>query len=148
MEKYAIIKIGGTQVMAKEGLVFELCRQKTFDVDVIAYSNGTAVEFGKPTLSDVVVKIKHVEDKLDDKVLVGRFKSKSRYRRRVGHRQPVSVLRIESILKKGEEQESTTKSKSEDTKQVKAEVKTSKPAAKTAKKTEKKPKVVKKGAKK
>lgn len=97
MDKYAVIQLGGKQLMVKEGQKFEIERQSKLDVDVLLYSDGDTVLLGAPTLKDVTVKAKIIEDKKDKKVVVARYKSKSRYRKNKGHRQPISVVQIESI---------------------------------------------------
>lgn len=99
--KYAVIQLGGKQFKVSEGDIFKIDRQENLEVDVLLLSEDDKVLVGKPYLKDVVVKTKVLENKLDDKILVIRFKAKSRYRKRKGHRQPISIVEIESIKKKG-----------------------------------------------
>lgn len=99
--KYAIVKIGGKQMMVSEGYIFEIERQEQLNMDVLLFSDGKKVEIGEPVLTDVEVKADVLDEKMGKKITVARFKSKSRYRRKKGHRQPLSVVKIKSITKKG-----------------------------------------------
>lgn len=96
MEKYAIIQIDGKQYKVKEGLEIRLNKQSELNIDVLLYSDGKTVELGNPFVN-VPVKAKIVGEERAPKILVGRFKSKSRYKKTKGHRQPLSVVKIESI---------------------------------------------------
>jgi large subunit ribosomal protein L21 len=125
--RYAVIRLGGKQVKISEGQTFEIERQGELNLDVLAYSNGKETFFGAPLLKDVTVKAVKVEDIMGDKVRVVRFKAKSRYKKQKGHRQPLSVFKIEEILKEGEEkQEKPVKVKTEKAEKPVKSVKTEK----------------------
>jgi len=102
MTKYAIINIGGKQFKVTEGEVFQVERQQELNINVVAYYNGKEVIFGNPFLTNVKVEAVIEENKLAPKVTIQRFKAKSRHRRKKGHRQPMTVVRVESILGEGE----------------------------------------------
>jgi len=92
---FAIIKIANKQFLVEQGDVFEMERQeKPLKCDVLLYSDGKNVQVGQPILDDVKVSVEIVEDKLDKKIRVGHFKSKSRYDKVMGHRQPISVIKV------------------------------------------------------
>jgi large subunit ribosomal protein L21 len=95
--KYAVIQLGGKQIKVSEGDTFEIERQDKINIDVLMFSDENGVLIGAPILEDVKVKASIVEDVMGDKVIVARFKSKSRYRKKKGHRQPLSVIKIEEI---------------------------------------------------
>jgi len=96
--KQAIISLSGKQFNVKEGLTFKVdSLQKLDDIKVLAYSNGENYEFGAPYLDQVKITLAKVEDRLDDKLRVARFRAKSRYRKNKSHRQPISVVKVESI---------------------------------------------------
>lgn len=97
MNKYAVIKLGGKQLKVSEGDIFEIERQKKLNIDVLMYSDGQSIKIGTPVLKNISVTADILEDKLDKKVIVARYKSKSRYRKRKGHRQPISVVKIGKI---------------------------------------------------
>jgi len=96
---YAVIKLGGRQFKVSEGETFEIESRENLDNEVLAYSDGEKSEFGNP-LKGFTVTLEKVEDKKADKIRVVKFKAKSRYRRQVGHKQHMSVLRVKSISKK------------------------------------------------
>jgi len=138
MEKYAVIKLGSKQYLVHEGDEIELERQKSpLKIDVLLYADESDVLIGNPYLSAVSVKTSVLEEKLGKKVRVARFKKKSRYDKVKGHRQPISVVKIDKISnseKKKEDKEET----------VKKDVKTS---AKKVEKTNEKKKTVVSSAK-
>ncbi|MBD3366225.1 50S ribosomal protein L21 [candidate division WWE3 bacterium] len=94
--KYAIIAVGGKQFIVEEGLEFRLERQDNPKAEVLYYKDGRTTQIGAPILENVEVKLSKVED-YTKKTDIFRFKSKSRYRRRKGHKQPMSVLKVDSI---------------------------------------------------
>jgi len=98
MEKYAVIKLASKQYLVREGDVIELERQeKPLKIEVLFYSDGEKRTIGEPEVSGIVVKASVLEEKLGKKVRVARFKKKSRYERVRGHRQPISIVKIEKI---------------------------------------------------
>lgn len=99
----AVIKTGGKQYLVKKGdkLKIEKLNGKEgdtvkFDTLLITDEKGDNVEIGKPVVkSKVEAKIlKHDKDK---KILVVKYKSKTRYLRRVGHRQHYTQVEIQKI---------------------------------------------------
>lgn len=97
--EYAIIRYGGRQFKIKTGDKFELTRQSDTNLDVLLYFDGNNYTIGMPTVSDISVELKKIVDTKDKKVRVARFKSKSRYRKVKGHRQPISVFEVVGIVK-------------------------------------------------
>ncbi|MFC1755934.1 50S ribosomal protein L21 [Patescibacteria group bacterium] len=102
---YAVIRFGGRQFKVSEGDKFQTMRQYSTNNEVLMYSDGKELEIGTPTLENYEVKLNKLEDKRDKKIRVGRFKSKSRYRKVKGHKQPISVFEVEKISKKGSKAE-------------------------------------------
>jgi len=102
---YAVIRFGGRQFKVSEGDIIQLQRQQEAKTQVLLYSDGKDVEVGVPVLDKYEVVLKKLEDKKDKKIRIGRFKSKSRYRRIRGHKQPISVFLVESIGAKGKKVE-------------------------------------------
>lgn len=96
--KYAVISLGGKQFKVSEGDTLKLERQDGVSNEVLYYSDGESVQVGTPKLANISVKLTKTEDKKDKKVRVARFKSKSRYKKTKGHRQPISVLKVEKIF--------------------------------------------------
>ncbi len=79
------------------------------------------VEVGTPTLTDIVVTGKVLEQKQGEKIRVAKFKAKARYRKVYGHRQELTKIEIESIGGKGEAKKKAEAPKEE--KPAKAEAK-------------------------
>lgn len=101
--KQAIISLSGKQFKIKEGTVFKIDSIENFDnIKVLASSmDGENFDFGTPVLENVSVSFEKIEDRLDDKLRVARFRAKSRYRKNKSHRQPISVVKVTSISMKG-----------------------------------------------
>ena len=99
------------------------------------YCDGKDIEIGTPVLVDYEVKLKKVEDRRDRKIRVGRFKSKSRYRKVKGHKQPISIFEVEKVGKKGAKTEKKVEKKPVEKKVAKA---TTKRRGRPSKKTEEK----------
>ncbi len=100
---YAVIKTGGKQYrVAKDDVIeVELLTAKkgdvvTLDQVLLVGSAGTA-KIGTPTVSGAAVKATVVEQIKDDKVIVFKKKRRQNYRRKNGHRQNLTVLKITEI---------------------------------------------------
>ena len=83
--------------MVKEGDVLEVTRQESLACSVLFYKDDSKTLVGTPYLDDVSVELEKLEDKKGDKVVVARFRAKSRHRRKKGHRQPMSVIKVKNI---------------------------------------------------
>lgn len=99
MIKYAVIQLGGKQFKISEGDEITLERQPKLNIDVLVYSDGKTVQIGEPFVKEISIKASIIANERDKKIIVARFKSKSRYRKRKGHRQPISIVKIEKIGK-------------------------------------------------
>ena len=84
--------------MVEEGLKLRLERQDDPKPEVLFYKDDKSVLIGTPTLANVSVELTKIND-YKEKTNIFRFKSKSRHRRRKGHKQPMSVLKVVSIKK-------------------------------------------------
>jgi len=101
---YAIIKAGGKQHEVREGqeLKVELMTEKEgdkieFETLLVADEEGKDVKVGTPIVAGAKVTATVMEHGKSKKIMIVKFKSKSRYRRNVGHRQPYTKLKIEKI---------------------------------------------------
>lgn len=144
--KYAIIKIGNRQFTVKEGEVFQVEKQsEPLNFSIVAFSDGKTLMVDPADLKDVKVGLKITGDKRERKIIVGKFKAKSRYRKMRGHRQDLSLIKVSNILAKGEEAKAEVEEakaekpvkKTVAKKEVKTKAKVA-PKAKTVKKTSKK----------
>ncbi len=100
----ATIKTQGRQFTVEEGDVLFVNRYpETSDGDtvsldhVLAVGEGADYRFGSPTVEGASVKARILENKRGKKVVVFKKKRRKGYRRKQGHRQELSVIKIESI---------------------------------------------------
>ena len=100
---YAVFETGGKQYRVTEGEVVFLERLDgepgsgvVFD-KVLSCSNETETEFGRPYLDDASVEGKILGHGKNKKLVVFKYKSKKGYRKKKGHRQPYTKVRIERI---------------------------------------------------
>ena len=103
MKDYAIFQSGSRQYRASVGdtlvldkLPVEPGSPVEFD-QVLLVSKKGDVRIGAPTLSGAKVKARVLEQGRDKKVIVFKYKSKIRYRRKTGHRQDHTKISIEGI---------------------------------------------------
>ena len=104
---YAIFKTGGKQYRVKPGdvldvekLSLEVGSVAEFD-QVLAVSEDGEVSFGAPLLSGATVTAEVQSHYKDRKLIVFKYKRKTRYRRKKGHRQTYTRLLIQSIQSGG-----------------------------------------------
>ena len=101
---YAIIKDGGRQYRVEEGQELEIDYRKdvsagdsiTFD-SVLAVSGDSGLQLGKPTVSGAAVSAEVVGVSQGKKIFVQKFRRRKNSRRRTGHRQLYTQVKINSI---------------------------------------------------
>ena len=103
MTKIAVIKTGGKQYLAKEKDILtvdklDVAKDAQCELDSVAQfdTEGTAVELGAPLLSKKVT-VKIVDHVAGDKIRIGRFKAKARYRKVTGFRPKYTKIEVVSI---------------------------------------------------
>lgn len=101
---YAIVECGGRQYRAEEGhsfsvekLPYEVGEHIELD-KVLLVANGSNVTVGQPTIANASVRATVVEQYRGKKILVWKYRPSKRYRRRQGHRQSYTRLRIDEIV--------------------------------------------------
>jgi large subunit ribosomal protein L21 len=88
---FAIVKTGGKQYRIVAG-------DQIISLDqVLAIENEGASTIGRPTVANASVRAKIVEQPRGSKVIVFKKKRRKNYRRKHGHRQELTVLRIQEI---------------------------------------------------
>jgi len=97
----AIIKTGGKQykVSPKQKIKIEKLEGKEGDTvafDVLLSADGDKVEIGQP-LTGAKVTGKILKQDRAKKVIIFKYKSKKRYHVKKGHRQPFSLVEIQSV---------------------------------------------------
>lgn len=101
---YAIIETGGKQyrVQRDDELKVEKLKGKgagekiQFEKVLLVNEDGE-VELGKPYLDEAVVEGEILEEGKDEKVTVFTYKKRKGQRRKLGHRQPYTKVRIDNI---------------------------------------------------
>ncbi len=100
---YAVVATGGKQYKVQEGeilrvekLAGEVGSEVAFD-QVLMLSDGENITIGQPVLEGAVVKGHIVEQGKNKKIIVFKYKRRKRYRRKHGHRQPFTAVKIDSI---------------------------------------------------
>ena len=100
---YAVIKSGGKQHKVSEGEEILLEKLSLDEGDVIEFSEVLAVNkdgnlnVGKPLLEGAVVKGKVINHLKTNKITVIKMKRRKDYRKKQGHRQNLTKVKIESI---------------------------------------------------
>jgi len=103
-EKYAIFQTGGKQyqaipgrTVAVEKLEGEIGTKLDFK-EVLFRKNGeNSFEFGEPYIKGALVKTSIVKTMRGPKLIIYKFGRRKKIRTKRGHRQPITVLRIESV---------------------------------------------------
>lgn len=99
----AVIKTGGKQYLVKPGdkiKVEKLDKKEGQEIvfsDVLLVEKNKKVEIGCPKVKDAKVEAKVLSQGKGDKIIVFKYKSKKRYKRKIGHRQPYTEIEITGI---------------------------------------------------
>ena len=130
--KYAVIQIAGRQLKVAEGDTIKVNKMDSYEPVVMAFCDET-LQLGNPTLAGINVSLTP-QGESTLKTTVFRYKSKARYRKTKGHKQPLVTLKVESISKgkKVEKYAESTETPQTATKAEKAQ-KTAKTATSTKK---------------
>ena len=105
---FAVIETGGKQYKVRPG--------QTVEVELLPLTPGSAVELdrvllistdsethvGQPIVADALVKATVARQGRGEKIIVFKFKSKKRYRRKNGHRQNYTYLTIDDVTLNGQ----------------------------------------------
>ena len=100
---YAVIKTGGKQYRVETGATvrvekLEGDKGKTFEFsDVLLVADGENVKIGTPTVTGAKVTAELLAQEKGEKLVIFKFRRRKGYRRRTGHRQPYTALKITDI---------------------------------------------------
>ena len=154
---FAVIRTGGKQyrVAPNDIIEVEKIAGRPGDIvelaEVILLGGEGGPKTGSPTIAGALVAAEVIEQKRADKIVVFKKKRRKNYRRKKGHRQALTALRITEILTDGKKPSKAAPKpepkKAETKPQAKAEVKAKSPAKPAAKKAEAKPAAKKRAAK-
>jgi large subunit ribosomal protein L21 len=101
MAKIAVIKTGGKQYKVREGETIKVEKLaaengKKIKLETLLIADGDKLELGQPSLGEKV-EAEVLETAKGDKVTVVKYKSKTRYKRTIGHRQMFTALKVVKI---------------------------------------------------
>ncbi|KAI3464397.1 hypothetical protein Pfo_021060 [Paulownia fortunei] len=103
-EVFAVVMVGSRQYIVFPGRYIYTQRLKGANVNdkitlnkVLLVGTKTSTYIGKPIVPNATVQAIVEEQTLDKKVIVFKYKKKKNYRRNIGHRQPITRIRITSI---------------------------------------------------
>ena len=99
---FAIIQSGGKQYRVTEGDVLKLESLKadpgdTVELPVMMLGGDSEVKVGAPLVDGANVKAEVISHGRGKKIYIYKFKAKANYRRKNGHRQPYTEVRIGEI---------------------------------------------------
>ncbi len=103
---FAVIKTGGIQYSVKPGDVIKINKvdletDATFEIsDVLMYSNDKDVKIGNPIVNGASVKLQVMRQMRNEKVIIFKRHRRHNYRRKKGHRQPMTLVKVIDISNK------------------------------------------------
>lgn len=102
MDIYAVVETGGKQYLVKENDTLSVEKLEgeagtKIELDVLAVSDGKELKVGTPVVEGSKVVTSIVDQTKGKKVVNFKKKRRKGYSRKVGHRQKLTVLKVESI---------------------------------------------------
>ncbi len=100
---YAVIETGGKQYKVQEGDVISVEKLGLSEGEaveftkVLIFSDGNEIKFGTPVLENAKVLGNVVENGKGKKVIIFKYKAKKDSKKKRGHRQPFSTVKIDKI---------------------------------------------------
>jgi len=101
----AVFKVGGHQFQGEKGDVLKVSKLKLSKGDkleikeVLMLRDKDEVTIGSPYVANAAVEAEVVGEGKDDKVLIYKYKRRTKYRRTQGHRQDFTEIKINKIKK-------------------------------------------------
>ena len=125
---FAIIQTGGKQYKVRSGEILKIEKLSNSKPDtkvefkeILAYGNDKVIEVGAPTVQGAKVEANLIKNSKNRTVLIFKKRRRQNSRRKNGHRQQYSMIRINKIFSKdgkilSEAEKATKSSKKEETK--------------------------------
>ena len=109
---FAVIRTGGKQYRVAPNDIIEIERVAGEPGDIITLGEvlllgGDSPKTGSPTIAGALVAAEVMEQSRGDKIIVFKKKRRKNYRRKKGHRQDLTLLRITEILTDGKKPSQT-----------------------------------------
>ena len=129
---FAVIKTGGKQYKVKAGEIIKVeklldskAESKVEFKEVLAYGDDKAIELGEPTISGAKLEADLIKNSKNRTVLIFKKRRRKNSRRKNGHRQQYSLIRINKIFSKDGKLISEAEKIKKETKEIKQEKKES-----------------------
>ena len=124
---YAVIEAGGKQYRVQEGDVITVEKIKAEVGEAVTFntlliSAEGEVKVGSPYLNEVVTGTV-VEHGKGEKVIIFKYKAKKDYRKKQGHRQPYTMVKIEALGGAAPKKEAVVAEEAKEAKKVSASMK-------------------------
>ena len=104
---YAIIQTGGKQYKVKAGEILKIERLEESKPDtkiefkeILAYGDDKNIELGNPVVSGAKVEAELLKNSKNRTVLIFKKRRRKNSRRKNGHRQQFSLIRVSKIMSK------------------------------------------------
>ena len=104
---YAVIKTGGKQYKVKSGEILKIEKLPNSKTDtkiefndILAYGDNKVIEIGSPTIQGAKVEANLIKNSKNRTVLIFKKRRRQNSRRKNGHRQEYSMIRINKIFSK------------------------------------------------
>ena len=104
---YAVIKTGGKQYKVKAGEILKIeklqdskTNTKVEFNEILAYGDDKSIELGAPIVSGAKVEAELIENSKNRTILIFKKRRRHNSRRKNGHRQEFSKIRINKIFSK------------------------------------------------
>jgi large subunit ribosomal protein L21 len=99
---YALVEFKGKQYKAEKGALLKVDRidaepGTAVNIDTVLLVSGDSVKVGSPYVQGAKVTATVESHEKDDKIIVFKYKPKKDYRRKQGHRQQYSIIKIGEI---------------------------------------------------
>ena len=122
---YAIIKTGGKQYRVQQGDEFRVEKLNANVGDTVVFDEVVAVGgdklvVGTPFVEGYAVEAEVLEQGKADKVIIYKYKAKKDYRRKNGHRQPYTLVKVTGIGASAKKAEKPAKAEAPAKKEEKA----------------------------
>jgi large subunit ribosomal protein L21 len=100
---YALVEFKGKQYKAEKGALLKVDKidaepGTAINIDTVLLVSGDSVSVGSPYIEGAKVSATVESHGKDDKIIVFKYKPKKDYRRKQGHRQQYSIIKIGDIL--------------------------------------------------
>ena len=104
---YAIIQTGGKQYKVKAGEIIKIEKLDKYKPEsklefkeILAYGDDKMIEIGSPTISGAKVEANLIENGKDRTILIFKKRRRQNSRRKNGHRQKYSLIKVSKIFSK------------------------------------------------